>query len=210
MNNNPYEILGVDKDATPDEINAAYKAHAKKHHPDAGGSTEEFTRIKQASLVLLDPKKRKRFDDGGGLDNGKPDNKISIAMERVASFFINSINATLEHPINLDQLDLVQGANAFFDQQIVGCKDHIQNVERQIKQFNKALKRLKSKKENDLIRGMLNSHTAGLRANIDDNEKEIQIYHEAKKILQDYEFEKSPDEFFNNNLVRRVTLWPHT
>jgi curved DNA-binding protein CbpA len=54
--NNPYDILGIKPDATDDDINTAYKAKAKQTHPDQGGDAEEFTRVKQASMVLLDPK----------------------------------------------------------------------------------------------------------------------------------------------------------
>ncbi len=46
-----YEELGVKKDATEQEIKAAYRKLAMKHHPDQGGDTERFTKIQEAYEV---------------------------------------------------------------------------------------------------------------------------------------------------------------
>lgn len=45
---NWWEILGINKDATKQEIINGYKAMAKIHHPDAGGSSEQFQRVRKA------------------------------------------------------------------------------------------------------------------------------------------------------------------
>lgn len=60
-----YKDLGIDKDATADEIKAAHKNLAKKHHPDAGGDEEKFKRIQHAYDILGDPEKRKYYDTTG-------------------------------------------------------------------------------------------------------------------------------------------------
>jgi curved DNA-binding protein len=59
---NLYEVLGVAKDATTDEINKAFRKLAVKYHPDAGGDAEQFKKISQAYEVLSDPKKRAEYD----------------------------------------------------------------------------------------------------------------------------------------------------
>ena len=45
---NPYEILGISKDASEIVVEAAYRALIKEHHPDQGGSQERFQEIQQA------------------------------------------------------------------------------------------------------------------------------------------------------------------
>lgn len=57
-----YEVLGVSKQASADEIKKAFKKLAVKHHPDAGGDEEVFKEISEAYEVLSDPKKRKEYD----------------------------------------------------------------------------------------------------------------------------------------------------
>ena len=71
-----YEILGVGKDASPDEIKKAFRRAAVEHHPDRGGDEEKFKEINEAYEVLKDTDKRKRYDQFGhagvGGNGGNP------------------------------------------------------------------------------------------------------------------------------------------
>jgi len=49
----PHEILGVDENAKPNEIEYAYKRLAAQHHPDKGGSTESMSRINAARDAMM-------------------------------------------------------------------------------------------------------------------------------------------------------------
>ena len=60
-----YEILGVNRDASPEEIHTSYRKLARKYHPDVNRSQDAETRFKEiqeAYEVLKDPEKRKRYD----------------------------------------------------------------------------------------------------------------------------------------------------
>lgn len=52
----PSEVLGVAKDATPEQIKSAYRKLAMKHHPDKGGDISEFQKIQEAYDTLTKPK----------------------------------------------------------------------------------------------------------------------------------------------------------
>ena len=65
-----YEILGVSKEATPEEIRKAYKRLALKWHPDKHvddkkEAEEKFKEIAEAYSVLSDPDKKREYDTGG-------------------------------------------------------------------------------------------------------------------------------------------------
>ena len=60
-----YDMLGVAKTATADEIKKAFRKQARKHHPDAGGSEEKFKEINEAYEVLSDDEKRTQYDTYG-------------------------------------------------------------------------------------------------------------------------------------------------
>ncbi len=76
-----YKVLGVDKNATADQIKAAYRKLAKQYHPDLHpndeASAEKFKEINEAYSVIGDADKRVRYDNGeldmdGGFGGGNP------------------------------------------------------------------------------------------------------------------------------------------
>ncbi|MGN1069436.1 MAG: molecular chaperone DnaJ [Candidatus Fimadaptatus sp.] len=67
-----YEVLGVDKTASDEEIKRAYRTLAKKYHPDLNGGDKEcevkFKEVNEAYETLSDPQKRARYDQFGHED----------------------------------------------------------------------------------------------------------------------------------------------
>lgn len=62
---NPYQELGVPKDADAATVKRAYRKAAKQAHPDRGGDAKAMTRVNVAYDILSDPQRRERYDLGG-------------------------------------------------------------------------------------------------------------------------------------------------
>ena len=69
---NPYEVLGVQANASFEEIKAAYRRRAKETHPDLHGGSHEYTsrfcEVTDAYAILSDPVARSRFDQTSTVD----------------------------------------------------------------------------------------------------------------------------------------------
>ncbi len=144
MTQNPYDVLGVDKSASPADIKKAFRAAAKKHHPDKGGKEDEFKKVNDAYETLGDEKKRQQYDQfgstgaqgaggfgGGGFDASNFD--FGGGMDDIfSSFFgggaggsgrrVNTHGSDLEVEVILDFDDALKGVTKKFSStQFVSC-----------------------------------------------------------------------------------------
>ncbi|MBU1177761.1 molecular chaperone DnaJ [Patescibacteria group bacterium] len=60
-----YDILGVSRESSDDEIKKAYRKAAHEHHPDRGGEEAKFKEVSEAYQVLSDKQKRSQYDQFG-------------------------------------------------------------------------------------------------------------------------------------------------
>ena len=72
MSKNYYEILGIQKTASNDEIKKAYRKKAMEHHPDRGWDAEIFKEVNEAYGVLWDEQKKREYDTYGRVGWGNP------------------------------------------------------------------------------------------------------------------------------------------
>lgn len=90
---NYYTILGVNKDASEDDIKKAYRKLAMQYHPDRNPndkeSEEKFKEVTQAYEILSDSEKRKEYDLGGQKHRSRPMSKeeFDFASRTASSFF---------------------------------------------------------------------------------------------------------------------------
>ena len=63
---NYYDILGLPRGASPQDIKTAYRKLAMEHHPDRGGDESTFQKINQAYDTLSDNNKRGMYDNQAG------------------------------------------------------------------------------------------------------------------------------------------------
>lgn len=82
----PYQVLGIKKNSTQEEIKKKYRELAKKYHPDKGGDAEKFKEVGESYAILSDPKKRGQYDKFGHVGNRQ---EFHMNMDDIFSQFRN-------------------------------------------------------------------------------------------------------------------------
>jgi molecular chaperone DnaJ len=97
---NPYQVLGVNRNATDAELKKAYRDLCMKYHPDRNpgdaDAEERFKDVSQAYELLSDPKRRQDFDIGGIFTGGSTGN-VHADIEQTVASFVNIFNDFLEN-----------------------------------------------------------------------------------------------------------------
>lgn len=99
-----YDALDLPRDATIEQINAAYRRKAREHHPDAGGSADVFAGLQQAVSILRDPERRARYDATG--DTGDLPDAAAEARELFVTAFIEMLGNAGDRAASMDLVGL--------------------------------------------------------------------------------------------------------
>ena len=145
MTEDLYDTLGIDRGADEPKIRAAYRRRAKQTHPDAGGTAEEFERLNRAKLVLLDPARRRKYDETGKVDDA-PDDSTAKAMNVVVSALdevLGLIERRHQDPL---AFDLIADARRKVAEKIATGEQHCAQSRDTIAKLKKIIKRFSVKK----------------------------------------------------------------
>lgn len=188
---NPYEALGLDIDATPEEIRAARRKRAKETHPDKGGDREAFEQVQTAYLILSDPLRRSKYDRDGTIDDDpSADNKHAAAVGIcIAAFFAAANDVENQHG-NIEQTDLMDRAAASIHQQIRGFKEHKAKEIVAYEKIKKLAARIKSKPtKRNVLQIAVERQAQDRKANADQLQNNIDNHNAALALLADHTFE---------------------
>lgn len=188
----PYDALGVERDASPDDVKRAYQRRARETHPDRGGSKEDFQNVSRAYRLLSDPGKRSRFDQTGS-DTG-PDNTEAMVFNAVGVVLLQIL-------ANGGHGDIIQQARSYFVNQREGLLRECANAETNITRYEKAAKRLTRKsKGRNVLSEMIVFESKKLRQRIDATQQQIAHFDRVMQFLKDYEYNVDKQEMMASML----------
>ena len=102
-----YAALGLPEDATSEQIHAAFLNISKAHHPDVQGDAEIFAKARRAHEILMDPIKRRVYDETGlDADNDERMVRALGLIRNIVAGILNDGNVDIDIPARLkEQLD---------------------------------------------------------------------------------------------------------
>lgn len=123
MNKNYYDVLGVSKTASDEEIKKLYKKLAKQYHPDsASADIDKFKEAAEAFEVLGDTEKRSIYDRYGTVENHATHSPFDIFNSIFQGRHEEAVNFNVDPHIKID-------CNISFIDSVFGCK-HVLNAEK--------------------------------------------------------------------------------
>jgi len=181
-----YEKLGVNKNATKQEIKKAFYNLSKKHHPDKGGNEEEFKTYQEAYEVLSDDERRKAYDEGGDYKSIQTlQSKVRNSLFGYIDGAINKFGFVPEHT------DLVGIIRGLINEDILKAKTSIDNFNIKIRQFEETAKRIKN---GEMLKSYLDTTLISIKADIDSMNNRLEVFNECLKAIEDWKYEYGQDD----------------
>lgn len=220
----PYEELGIESDATEEQVRTAFKALAKTLHPDIVGQgdldeecsrevNERFARIKRAFDLLMDGRARAEYDQFGFM-NG--DEKSELAKD-ATRFLCDGFTQMIEGK-ELEELagvDLLFALRLLVAEQVKAAQKTLFGLEADLKKRERRSRlikgRLKRKQKGpNMFAGILDKQVKDQRNAVADAVFDLKVKAEAFRLLEGYTYDH-PQASNGDTLVRviaRVTAGP--
>jgi curved DNA-binding protein CbpA len=176
-----YDELGVSRDATNEEIRAAFRRKAKEHHPDRGGDPEKMSAANRAYETLISPDRRLTYDRTGDDRPPQTDNAAQqLVLATILEWMASATNSG----------DLITDVSARFDSDDRATRDQIDAGNKHLDRLRKRLKKLKFKgKGADFVRQAVAHKIKETKQQIEKLKDRRQMLARAKEILGNYEYE---------------------
>jgi curved DNA-binding protein CbpA len=181
---NPYDVLGVDKTASRDDVRKAYKRKARKFHPDRpGGDQDKMRALNVAYAVLENPERRRRFDTDGRVD--PPQSIDELARSKILAVLMPALEGDeSNNPLDVTLCDLRNDINGMH-----AARRKFKNT---IARLERRLKRLKGPPGN-FIAFAIGAQINAAREVLSKIDRDEEIWKRAIEILKDYEYEQKVD-----------------
>lgn len=180
---NPYVELGIDENASLEEIKKAYRQKSKETHPDKeGGSDEAFKKVNEAYKILEDPERRKKFDETGSIEDFDDD---KFVISKITELFFEVIDA---YAHQIDVIDIVEVLIKSVNKGIENGEKQKIAIKATIERLEATVGNIKRKDgEENLFDQLLNSRIQGLKYNLEMVNNGIERSQKMKEIIEGYE-----------------------
>lgn len=188
----PYEILGITREAGAAQVRAAYRKRARETHPDSQeGSEEAFNRVRDAHDLLMDPARRAHYDATGEVRPSGPNNMRSTAMQAILGAISKIAADAVTQGANIESHDVVALIRANLQSQLENFLQTKPKVEKHLDMLGRIAKRLRRKNPDgeDMLQLLIAKNIEQVALQRDMLDKDIATFRMALDILTGYEFD---------------------
>jgi len=186
----PYDLLGVARDASPDSIKAAFRAKAKRLHPDVGGDPQAFDKVSRAFDVLSDPDRRARYDETGETGEAPSVDPVRVGALELVAALVDQATADLNDDAHID---LKAQMRTVLSQGAARMKQEQANLAKRRAKLEKTAARWTFKGEgDDIIAAMFVNKRRGVEQDEKTCAHALAVNAEALRILDGYECAVTP------------------
>lgn len=191
---NLYRLLGVAKDATAEQVKKAYRSKAKKLHPDRGGDEEQFHRVHVAYEVLIDPDRRRRYDETGEYDESptpeqfiKPEVKTLLFQCLSEAMFPQTMMGP-PPDVSPKRTNLVNKMINLLDQGLRNKREEVKELKHRRKKLEEAVGRFTTDEEVNLLDGMVKHYIDSIDNTLKRLEVELAGIKETMEYVRKYKY----------------------
>ncbi len=184
----PYETLGVSKDASPADIKRAYRNAAKKAHPDAGGDPAAFHALQRAHDVLSDAERRARYDETGDMGDTRSPDPNTAALTIIGGL-VDELTNQIIMDENIEHIDPAARMRNKVTSKIASIREDQEQARNFEKKAVAVRKRFKAKKGPDYVGQMLDAKVEACKAAVRNADQQIAVYERALELLDDVHFD---------------------
>jgi curved DNA-binding protein CbpA len=199
----PYATLGVPPDAPKDEVRKAYRRRARRAHPDAGGSAEEFAKVQRAHLLLTDETRRAKYDATGEADEATVDNAVAAAVQKIVATLDMQVQKLVVAGYDMKRVDLHEATTSAIRAGRDQLSEALGKMRRHAEAMKLAATKMKRKKKGStVVLGAIEHRVGELYSILTKAEVEIKVFNDALAMLAEYSFdvdvERRPQQLYGS------------
>jgi curved DNA-binding protein CbpA len=185
-----YEILGVGKDASIDDIKRAYRQKSKETHSDLGGSDEQFKRVNVAYQILSNPEKRTRYDSGEDAEQILKGGEEEV-HQILRDLFLQIVT---ESNVSVEQFDIHKAIVLHIRETQNTLRINIKKLQSQVDKLTKASSRMTAKGGDNLFARAARVQISILESKMGSAKHALSVGDRALKILENYDYKTDPGD----------------
>lgn len=188
---NLYDVLGVDKDSSEENIKNIGRKLLKDNHPDRGGDSEKFKEISKAYNILKNKEKKEKYDSGCDPEKSEEDE----IRDMLVLFFQQSVNISVK-----GRKDIIRVVKDIINENKAEKLKDILNIKNDIKKLEKLIEKESKKNHKPKINYI--EIIKGLVLSLEKEEKTRRDY--IDKLNKGYDLVKDLIEVEENEEIKRI------